>query len=250
MKPIRLGVNIDHVATLRNARGGAHPDPLRAAEIVASAGADGITAHLRGDRRHIRDDDMRRLKEEIDLPLNFEMAATSEMHMLAAEIRPHACCLVPENREERTTEGGLDVDGQHNFLTPFVRDLTGMGIRVSLFIDPLDRQIEAAKATGAPVIEIHTGAYHEACAATDPERIQREFELIRAAAHHADRLGLEVHAGHGLTFHNVQPIAAIPEIAELNIGHFIVGEALFMGLAEAVKEMMKLMQDARTGGHY
>ncbi len=250
MKPIRLGVNIDHVATLRNARGGAHPDPLRAAEIVASAGADGITAHLRGDRRHIRDDDMRRLKEEIALPLNFEMAATAEMHMLAGEIRPHACCLVPENREERTTEGGLDVDGQRSFLTPFVRDLTDMGVRVSLFIDPLDRQVDAAKETGAPVIEIHTGAYHEACLATDPERIEREFELIRAAAAHADRLGLEVHAGHGLTFHNVQPIAAIPQIVELNIGHFIVGEALFMGLAEAVKEMKKLMQDARTGGHY
>ncbi|MEE2692767.1 MAG: pyridoxine 5'-phosphate synthase [Pseudomonadota bacterium] len=249
-KPIRLGVNIDHVATLRNARGGAHPDPVRAAEIVASAGADGITAHLRGDRRHIRDEDMRRLKEEIDLPLNFEMAATSEMHTLAGEIRPHACCLVPENREERTTEGGLDVDGQKDFLASFVRDLMGMGIRVSLFIDPLDRQIEAAKATGAPVIEIHTGAYHEACLATDPDRIQQEFELIRAGAHHAASLGLEVHAGHGLTFHNVQPVAAIPEIVELNIGHFLVGEALFMGLAESVKEMKRLMQDARTGGHY
>lgn len=250
MKPIRLGVNIDHVATLRNARGGAHPDPLRAAEIVASAGADGITAHLRGDRRHIRDDDMRRLRAEIDLPLNFEMAATSEMHQLAGEIRPHACCLVPENRAERTTEGGLDVAGQHNFLAPFVRDLTEMGIRVSLFIDPEPRQIEAAKSTGAPVIEIHTGAYHEAVAATDPKRILRELELIRAGAVMAAGLGLEVHAGHGLTFQNVQPVAAIPEIVELNIGHFLVGEAVFMGLAEAVKEMKRLMQDARTGGHY
>lgn len=249
-KPIRLGVNIDHVATLRNARGGVHPDPLRAAEICASAGADGVTAHLRGDRRHIRDDDMRRLKAEIDLPLNFEMAATAEMHTLAAEIRPHACCLVPENREERTTEGGLDVAGQQGFIASFARELADMGVRVSLFVDPDPRQIEAAKAAGAPVIEIHTGAYHEACVATDPKRIAHEFELIRAAARQAASLGLEVHAGHGLTFHNVQPIAAIPEIVELNIGHFIVGEAVFMGLAEAVKEMKKLMQDARTGGHY
>lgn len=249
-RPLRLGVNIDHVATIRNARGGPHPDPVRAANLVATAGADGITAHLREDRRHIRDDDMRRLKEEIDLPLNFEMAATAEMHKLCTEVMPHACCIVPENRNERTTEGGLDVAGQHNFIAPFVRELTDAGIRVSLFVDPEERQIDAAKSAGAPVIEIHTGAYYEAAAATTPDRIEREFEKIRRAAAYADGLGLEVHAGHGLTFSNVQPIAGVPELAELNIGHFLVGEAVFMGLAEAVKEMKRLMQDARTGGHY
>ena len=249
-KPIRLGVNIDHVATIRNARGGNHPDPVRAAQLVATAGADGITAHLREDRRHIVDDDMRRLKEEIDLPLNFEMAATAEMLQLVSEVQPHACCLVPENRNERTTEGGLDVAGQHNFIAPFVRELADIGARASLFVDPEKRQIEAAKSTGAPVIEIHTGAYYEAANATEPARIAAEFEKIKSAAEFADSIGLEVHAGHGLTFHNVQPVAAIPQIAELNIGHFLVGEAVFMGLAEAVKEMKRLMQDVRTGGHY
>ena len=249
-QPIRLGVNIDHVATIRNARGGDHPDPVRAAQLVATAGADGITAHLREDRRHIRDDDMRRLKEEVDLPLNFEMAATAEMHKLVTEVAPHACCIVPENRNERTTEGGLDVSGQHNFIAPFVRELNDAGVRVSLFVDPEERQIEAAKSAGAPVIEIHTGAYYEAAIATEPKRIEAEFEKIRKAAAFADELGLEVHAGHGLTFHNVQPVAALPQIQELNIGHFLVGESVFMGLAEAVKEMKRLMQDARTGGHY
>jgi pyridoxine 5-phosphate synthase len=249
-KPLRLGVNIDHVATIRNARGGVHPDPVRAAELVACAGADGITAHLREDRRHIVDDDMRRLKQEIGLPLNFEMAATAEMLQLVSDVKPHGCCLVPENRKERTTEGGLDVDGQHNFIAPFVRELTDAGIRASLFIDPEARQIEAAKSTGAPVVEIHTGAYYEATAATDPARISAEFEKIKSAAELADALGLEVHAGHGLTFWNVQPVAAIPQIVELNIGHFLVGEAVFMGLGEAVKEMKRLMQDARTGAHY
>ena len=249
-EPLRLGVNIDHVATIRNARGGDHPDPVRAAELAMSAGADGVTAHLRGDRRHIRDDDMRRLKAEIPLPLNFEMAATSEMHTLAREIRPHACCIVPENREEKTTEGGLDVAGQGNFITPFVASLTDLGIRVSLFVDPNLRQIEAAKRAGAPVVEIHTGAYHEACASTTNSRIKHELDLIRKAAAFAHSLGLEVHAGHGLTFHNVQPVAAIPELAELNIGHFLIGEAVFMSLAESVKEMKKLMADARTGGLY
>jgi len=247
---LRLGVNIDHVATIRNARGGNHPDPVWAAQIATSAGADGITAHLREDRRHIRDDDMRRLKEEIDLPLNFEMAATAEMLKLATEVSPHACCLVPENRNERTTEGGLDVAGQHNFIAPFVRELMDNNIRVSLFVDPDQHQIEAAKLTGTPVIEIHTGAYYEACVSTTPDRIQKEFDAIRSAAAFAFDLGLEVHAGHGLTFHNVQPIAAIPQLAELNIGHFLVGEALFMGLAEAIKEMKKLMADARTGKHF
>lgn len=247
---LRLGVNIDHVATIRNARGGVHPDPVRAAELAAIAGADGITAHLRDDRRHIRDDDIRRLNEEGGLPLNFEMAATAEMLKLATEIRPHACCIVPENRNERTTEGGLDVAGQHNFISPFVRELMDKNIRVSLFVDPDTRQIEAAKSTGTPVIEIHTGAYFEACMATTPDRIEKEFEAIRQAAVYAAELGLEVHAGHGLTFHNVQPIAAITQLAELNIGHFLVGEAVFMGLAEAIKEMKKLMSDARTGKHF
>ena len=249
-KPLRLGVNIDHVATIRNARGGPHPDPVRAAHLAASAGADGITAHLREDRRHIIDEDMRRLKAESDLPLNFEMASTAEMLKLCTEVLPHACCIVPENRNERTTEGGLDVAGQHNFIAPFVRELNDAGIRVSLFVDPEARQIEAAKSAGAPVIEIHTGAYYEATAATDPQRIKAELEKIRKAATAGDALGLEIHAGHGLTFLNVQPVAAIPEIVELNIGHFLIGEAVFMGLGEAVKEMKRLMQDARTGGLY
>ncbi|MFZ5618186.1 MAG: pyridoxine 5'-phosphate synthase [Pseudomonadota bacterium] len=250
MKPLRLGVNIDHVATIRNARGGDHPDPVRAAELAMSAGADGITAHLREDRRHIRDDDMRRLKAEIPLPLNFEMAATAEMAKLVAEIRPHACCIVPENRNERTTEGGLDVAGQEAFIAPFVSSLNDLGVRVSLFVDPDERQIEAAKRVGAPIVEIHTGAYHEACASTRPDHIRRELQFVRKAAAFAEKIGLEVHAGHGLTFHNVQPVAAIPQLAELNIGHFLIGEAVFMGLAESVKEMKKLMQDARTGGLY
>lgn len=248
--PLRLGVNIDHVATIRNARGGTHPDPVRAALLVTDAGADGITAHLREDRRHIRDDDMRRLKEEISIPLNFEMAATAEMHKLVTEVKPHACCIVPENRNERTTEGGLDVAGQHNFIAPYVRELTESGTRVSLFIDPSDHQVHAAKSAGAAVVEIHTGAYYEACVVTNPAAIKSELEKIRAAAALASSIGLEVHAGHGLTFHNVQPVAAIEEIVELNIGHFLVGEGLFMGLREAVKEMKKLMDDARTGGLY
>ncbi|MEQ1929763.1 MAG: pyridoxine 5'-phosphate synthase [Parvularculaceae bacterium] len=247
---IRLGVNIDHVATLRNARGGARPDPVRAAIIAASAGADGITAHLREDRRHIRDDDMRRLKDEIDLPLNFEMAATAEMVAIARAIRPHACCLVPEKREERTTEGGLDVLAQRDALAPLIRELSDAGVRVSLFIDPVIAQIDAARRVGAPVIEIHTGAWQAACAATDPMRIGHELDLIRKGAAHAAANGLEVHAGHGLDFMNVQPVAAIPQIVELNIGHYLVGEAVFMGLAESVKEMKRLMNDARTGGHY
>lgn len=249
-KPLRLGVNIDHVATIRNARGGPHPDPVRAAHLVEAAGADGITAHLREDRRHIKDDDMRRLKDEIGLPLNFEMAATAEMLQLCTQVLPHACCIVPENRNERTTEGGLDVAGQHNFITPFVSELIDAKIRVSLFVDPEEAQIQAAHSTGAHVIEIHTGAYYEATAATNPKLITEEHEKIRKAAAFADSLGLEVHAGHGLTFLNVQPIAAIPQIVELNIGHFLVGEAVFMGLDSAVKEMKRLMQDARTGGHY
>ena len=220
---------------------------MRAAELARDAGADGITAHLREDRRHIRDDDMRRLKAEVDLPLNFEMAATAEMHKLVTEVMPHACCIVPENRNERTTEGGLDVAGQHNFIAPFVRELNDAGIRVSLFVDPDRRQIDSAKSVEAPVIEIHTGAYLRPALATNPKRIEHEFNLIKDAAEFAHGLGLEVHAGHGLTFHNVQPIAAIEQLRELNIGHFLVGESVFMGLGEAVKEMKRLMQDARTG---
>ncbi len=250
LSPIRLGVNIDHVATLRNARGGPHPDPVRAAELAMSAGANNITAHLREDRRHILDGDLRRLREELPLPLNFEMAATAEMRGIALSIRPHACCLVPERREERTTEGGLDAAGQREALTPFVEALREAGIRVSLFVDPDRRQIEAAHACGAAVVELHTGAYYAACAATAPDQIAHELGLIRAAAAAADEIGLEVHAGHGLTFFNVQPVAAVPQIVELNIGHFLIGEAVFMGLREAVKEMKRLMQDARSGGHY
>ncbi|MGF1545684.1 MAG: pyridoxine 5'-phosphate synthase [Parvularculaceae bacterium] len=247
---IRLGVNIDHVATLRNARGGDHPDPVRAAEAAAAAGADGITAHLREDRRHIRDDDMARLKDATALPLNFEMAATREMLDICLKVAPHACCLVPEKREERTTEGGLDVVAGRTFLEPFVRELKAAGVRPSLFIDPETPQLEAAAAVGTAAIELHTGAYHEACAATTPARINEELEKIRAAAAKAASLGLEVHAGHGLTFHNVQPVAAVPQIVELNIGHFMMGEAMFLGLAETVREMKRLMQDARTGGLY
>lgn len=250
LQPIRLGVNIDHVATLRNARGGHHPDPARAAEIVASAGADGITAHLREDRRHIRDADMRALKDATDLPLNFEMAATAEMLKMCLDVAPHACCIVPENRNERTTEGGLDVAGQHNFITPFVRELTEAGVRASLFIDPVIAQIDAALRTDAPVIEIHTGAYHEAVESSDPARIKAELAAIREAAAYAHQAGLEVHAGHGLTFLNVQPVAAIPEIRELNIGHFLIAESVFMGLAAVVKEMRQLIDDARTGALY
>lgn len=247
---IRLGVNVDHVATLRNARGGAHPDPVRAAEIAMAAGADNITAHLREDRRHIIDDDIKRLLAEIPLPLNFEMAASEELVRMACAIRPHACCLVPERREERTTEGGLDVARNLIELAPIIQELSASGIRVSLFIDPEERQIEAAVRAGAAVVEIHTGAYHAACAKTNPTLIAHELGLIRKAAQLGAGAGLEIHAGHGLNFFNVQPVAAIPEIVELNIGHFLIGEAVFMGLAEAVKEMKRLMRDARTGRHY
>lgn len=247
---IRLGVNVDHVATLRNARGGAHPDPVRAAEIAMAAGADNITAHLREDRRHIIDDDIKLLLAEIPLPLNFEMAASEELVRMACAIRPHACCLVPERREERTTEGGLDVARNLIELAPIIQELSASGIRVSLFIDPEERQIEAAVRAGAAVVEIHTGAYHAACAKTNPTLIAHELGLIRKAAQLGAGAGLEIHAGHGLNFFNVQPVAAIPEIVELNIGHFLIGEAVFVGLAEAVKEMKRLMRDARTGRHY
>ena len=242
-RPLRLGVNIDHVATVRNARGGRHPDPLRAAQIAADAGAQGITAHLREDRRHIIDDDIERLAREIALPLNLEMAATEEMLTIAVRHKPHAACLVPEKRTEITTEGGLDVVGGHDHLAPFVRKLDGAGIRVSLFIDPEPRQLDMAKKLGAPVVELHTGAY---CEATGKDRA-RELRRLVAAAAHAEAIGLECHAGHGLSYDTVGPVAAIPTIVELNIGHFLVGEAIFIGLEAAIRRMRALMDEARAG---
>jgi pyridoxine 5-phosphate synthase len=244
--PIRLGVNVDHVATVRNARGGRHPDPVLAAKIAIEAGADGITAHLREDRRHIRDDDMGRLKAEIDKPLNFEMAATDEMVAIAVRTKPHAACLVPERRAEVTTEGGLDAAGQHNTLMPAVARLRDVGIRVSLFIDADPRQIEAATSLRAPVIEIHTGAWCNALADGDTARFAAEWDRIRAGAAIAKRAGLEVHAGHGLNFQTAETIAALPEIVELNIGHFLIGEAIMVGLPEAVRTMRAVMDRGRA----
>ncbi|HXP96453.1 MAG TPA: pyridoxine 5'-phosphate synthase [Telmatospirillum sp.] len=239
---LRLGVNIDHAATIRNARGGKHPDPVRAASLAADSGADGITAHLREDRRHISDDDIERLMDVIRLPLNLEMAATPEMVEIALRYKPHAVCIVPERREERTTEGGLDVFGSQASLRPFVGALGAAGIRVSLFIEADVRQIDAAKAVGAPVIELHTGAYCDA--ALGPHR-DRELARVAAAAAHAAAIGLECHAGHGLSFDTVVPIAGIPSIAELNIGHFLIGEAIFIGLEDSIREMRRLMTEAR-----
>lgn len=239
--PLRLGVNIDHVATIRNARGGDHPDPVRAAEIVAQVGGDGITAHLREDRRHIRDADIERIMAATTLPLNFEMAATDEMVEIALRHRPHAACIVPEKREERTTEGGLDAAGQHNHLAPLVTRLSEAGIRVSLFIEADVRQIDAAIRLGAPVVEFHTGKYAHA----EGDERATELRRISEAAALAVRNGIEPHAGHGLTFDNVQPIAAIPQIAELNIGHYLIGEAIFIGLEESVRRMRALMDAAR-----
>lgn len=238
---LRLGVNIDHVATIRNARGGDHPDPVRAAQIVAAVGGDGITAHLREDRRHIRDDDLARIQAATDLPLNLEMAATEEMLAIALRHRPHAACIVPERREERTTEGGLDAAGQHNRLAPIVAALTDAGIRVSLFIAPEARQLEAAMRLRAPVVEFHTGEYAHATG----EARARELARIADMAALAVKNGIEPHAGHGLTYDNVQPIAAIPQLAELNIGHYLVGEAVFVGLETAVQRMRTLMDEAR-----
>ncbi len=240
---LRLGVNIDHVATLRNARGGLHPCPVRAAQLAADAGADGITAHLREDRRHMRDDDMRRLKAEIALPLNFEMAATPEMLALALEIKPNACCLVPEKRAERTTEGGLDVVGQIAYLTDYCAKLKVAGIRTSLFIDPEAAQVEAAARARADIVELHTGAY--AGVSAQSSAVRQELAKIKNAAELSQSLGLEVHAGHGLTFANVEAIAAILELVELNIGHFLIGEAVFTGLDIAILEMRRLMNEAR-----
>ena len=236
MTALRLGVNVDHVATIRNARGGEHPDPLAAALIAVAAGADGITAHLREDRRHIRDADLRALRAELPVPLNFEMAATEEMVTLACALRPHACCLVPEKRAEITTEGGLDVAGQWTALRPAVARLGDAGIRVSLFVDPDPAQLEASAAISAAVVELHTGAYAEG----RPGELGR----LRAAATVARRLGLECHAGHGLTYGNVGPVAALPEVVELNIGHFLIGQAVFDGLTEAVRGMRARMDAA------
>ena len=239
--PLRLGVNIDHVATIRNARGGDHPDPVRAAQIVAACGGDGITAHLREDRRHIRDDDLSRIQAATDLPLNLEMAATDEMLEIALRHRPHAACIVPERREERTTEGGLDAAGQHNRLAPFVARLSDAGIRVSLFIAPDERQVEAALRLRAPVIELHTGEYAHAEGEARATELRRIADMAALAA----KNGIEPHAGHGLTYDNVQAIAAIPHLAELNIGHYLIGEAIFSGLDPAVRRMRELMDAAR-----
>lgn len=237
---IRLGVNVDHVATLRNARGGVHPDPVEAARLAVTAGADGITAHLREDRRHIRDADMWQLKD-VGAPLNFEMAATDEMLEIASRILPNACCLVPEKRQELTTEGGLAVHAGMNHLRPYVARLQDQGIRVSLFIDPEIRELEAARLVGADIVEIHTGPYTKATGAELP----RELERIRAAAAAAQRLGLECHAGHGLNFETVEAVAAIPNMVELNIGHFIIGEAIFQGLDPVIRHMRALMDAGR-----
>lgn len=239
---LRLGVNVDHVATVRNARGSTYPDPVRAAKLAAAAGADGITAHLREDRRHICDDDIRRISDEVEKPLNFEMAATQEMLEIALRHKPNAACIVPENREEQTTEGGLDAVAGHNHLAPFVRQMCDAGIRVSLFVEADPEQLNAAVALGAPVVELHTGTYAE----LDGDARDAELTRIEAAAVHGETIGLECHAGHGLTFDNVAPIAAITTLAELNIGHFLIGEAIFGGLDSAIRRMRSLMDKARA----
>ncbi len=242
---LRLGVNIDHVATIRNARGGDHPDPMRAVRIVQAAGGDGITVHLREDRRHIRDSDLDTIMAGSTLPINLEMAATEEMLEIALRHRPHAACIVPEKREERTTEGGLDAAGMHNTLAPIVGRLADAGIRVSLFIEPEARQIDAAVRLGAPVVELHTGRYAHLWLDEDRDGIETELKRIADAAALATKNGIEPHAGHGLTFDNVQPIAAIPQLAELNIGHYLIGEAIFDGLEASIRRMRQLMDEAR-----
>ena len=245
--PIRLGINIDHIATLRNARGGRHPDPLRAAELAVEAGADNITAHLREDRRHIRDEDIARLAAAKLAPLNLEMAVTSEMLAIALKTRPHACCLVPERREEITTEGGLDVVSQLDTLTPFIAELRRAGVQVSLFIDPEPEQIEASHKVGTDAVELHTGTYCNAATDGDGPATRRELQRLSDSASAAAAAGLEVHAGHGLDYDNVVPVASIPEIVELNIGHYLVGEALFVGLFDSIARMRALMDGARQG---
>ena len=242
---LRLGVNIDHVATVRNARGGALPDPVRAALLAIEAGADGITAHLREDRRHIRDEDMARLRREISKPLNFEMAATEEMVGIALHTRPHACCLVPEKRSERTTEGGLDVRGGHDRLKTITAELSRAGIRVSLFIEPALDALDAARSIGAPVVELHTGAWCDAIAHGEMDKANREFGRIRVAAARAHELGIECHAGHGLDYDTARKIAALPQVVELNIGHFLMGEAIFVGLPETIRRMRAAMDEGR-----
>jgi len=243
---LRLGVNVDHVATVRNARGGVVPDPVRAAQVAVAAGADGITAHLREDRRHIRDDDMRRLKAEVAAPLNFEMAATDEMVGIAIATRPHGACIVPEKRSERTTEGGLDVVGGHDHLKRSAVELAKVGIRVSLFIEPTVQAVRAAHSIGAPVVELHTGAWCETLAHGEQERAAHEFERLSLAAREAARQGIECHAGHGLDYETARLISALPQIVELNIGHFLVGEAIFVGLAETIKTMRAAMDAGRA----
>lgn len=242
MEKLRLGVNIDHVATLRNARGGVFPDPLRAAHLAEKAGADGITAHLREDRRHISDSDIEKLRLEINLPLNLEMAGTQEMAEIALKHLPHACCIVPERREERTTEGGIDAAGRRTQLEPIVRELVDAGIRVSMFIEPDKRHLDASRAMGAPVVELHTGAYSNASGAEQ----QALLKKVAEAAHYGASIGLEVHAGHGLTYDNVAPIAALSQIAELNIGHYLIGEAIYVGLEASIRGMRERMDAARS----
>ncbi len=242
VKSLRLGVNIDHVATVRNARGGTMPDPIRAALIAQAAGADGITAHLREDRRHISDEDIARLSRDLEIPLNLEMAATEEMLDIALKARPHAACIVPEKREERTTEGGIDVVGHFARLKPIVSALGAAGIRVSMFIEPDRKQLDASRELGAPVVELHTGAYANA-AGTEQEKLLKH---IRNAAEFGADLGLEIHAGHGLTYENVGPVAVISHIRELNIGHFLIGEAIFCGLSDSIQKMRRLMDEARA----
>jgi pyridoxine 5-phosphate synthase len=243
---LRLGVNIDHVATIRNARGGPHPDPARAAAIAAAAGADGITIHLREDRRHIRDGDLEAIRAASTLPINLEMAATEEMASIAEKFSPHAACIVPERREERTTEGGLNVAGLYSQIAPIVRRLRDVGARVSLFIEPDPVQIAVSEVLGAPVVELHTGRYAELWAEGGPEAARPELARLAAAAAEARRRGVEPHAGHGLTFENVGPVAAIAELAELNIGHFLMGEAIFIGLDASIREMRRRMDEARA----
>ena len=244
-KPLRLGVNVDHVATIRNARGGPRPDPLRAALLAIEAGADGITAHLREDRRHITDADMARLKAAITKPLNFEMAATGQMLDIALATRPHAVCLVPEKRTERTTEGGLDVVGGRDYLAPYVDPLARGGVRVSLFIEPSAEALDAAVSIKAPVVELHTGAWCHAVEVGDMALAEREFARIEKAAAYAAERGIEVHAGHGLDYDTARRISALPQLVELNIGHFLIGEAVFVGLVEAIRQMRKAMDEGR-----
>ena len=246
MTALRLGVNVDHVATVRNARGGSAPDPVRAALLAIEAGADGITAHLREDRRHIHDDDMGRLKASIAKPLNFEMAATEPMLDIALKVRPHACCLVPEKRTERTTEGGLDVVNGFRALKPFVTELDRAGIRVSMFVEPSSEALQASADLGAPVVELHTGAWCDALAHGDAARADYEFGRLRVAAAQAPSLGLECHAGHGLDYASARAIASLPQVVELNIGHFLIGEAIFVGLAATVRAMRAAMEEGRA----